>query len=56
MIKKILFCIFIGVLSFNAIATDTPQTPPTPNVPRVSIFSTTTDWAALTGLPLRQYV
>ena len=24
--------------------------------PRVSIFSTTTDWAALTGLPLRQYV
>lgn len=56
MIKKILFCIFIGALSFNAIATDTPQTPPTPNIPRVSIFSTTTDWAALTGLPLRQYV
>lgn len=23
--------------------------------PRVSIFSTTTDWAALTGLPLRQF-
>ena len=27
-----------------------------PPVPRVSIFSTTTDWAALTGLPLRQFV
>ena len=31
-------------------------TPPPPLQPRVSIFSTTTDWAALTGLPLRQFV
>ncbi len=30
------------------------DTPPPPQ-PRISIFSTTTDWAALTGLPLRQF-
>ena len=30
--------------------------PPPPMQPRVSIFSTTTDWAALTGLHLRQFV
>ena len=32
-----------------------PDTP-VPLTPRISIFSTTTDWAALTGLPLRQFV
>ncbi|MBO7559579.1 MAG: hypothetical protein J6T27_00265 [Alphaproteobacteria bacterium] len=54
MIKNFLFCFFALVLSLNSIADDTPT--PTPPAPRISIFSTTTDWAALTGLPLRQYV
>ncbi|MBQ6110312.1 MAG: hypothetical protein IJL05_02945 [Alphaproteobacteria bacterium] len=35
-----------------AIARTTTDTPP---VPRVSVFSTTVDWAAVTGLPWRQY-
>lgn len=30
-------------------------TPPAPITPRVSVFSTTVDWAAVTGLPWRQY-
>jgi len=34
----------------------TPVVPPSPApVPRVSIFSTTVDWTAVTGLSLRQY-
>ncbi|MBP5485277.1 MAG: hypothetical protein J6Y07_01035 [Alphaproteobacteria bacterium] len=59
MIKKFLLCIFSLVLSSQAPATDHPQNPPVspaPIAPRISIFSTTTDWAALTGLPLKQYV
>ena len=48
----LLFCV-----PMIAGATDTPQTPPPPApTPRISIFSTTTDWAALTGLPLRQFI
>ena len=54
--KKLLFVIFTIGLSSGAMATDHPQTPtPPPVAQRISIFSTTTDWAALTGLPLRQY-
>lgn len=53
--RRVLFSIFALGVSFMAMATDHPQTPSTPNTPRISIFSTTTDWAALTGLPLRQY-
>lgn len=56
MMKKLLV-LFGLVAPLYAIATDTPQTPPAPvPVSRVSIFSTTTDWAALTGLPLRQFI
>ena len=59
MMKKI-FALFMLIVPLAAIATDSPQTPPTPPAPapvqRISIFSTTTDWAALTGLPLRQFV
>jgi len=58
--KKVLITLFL-CLPMVAFATDTPSTPPTPPVPpaptpRVSVFSTTTDWSALTGLPLRQFV
>ncbi len=55
MINKLLLGMFAIILSFGVMAADEPV-PPTPAGPRVSIFSTTTDWAALTGLPLRQYV
>ena len=51
-IISLLICLF-GV---NAIAATTPPTPPTPIQPRVSIFSTTVDWEAVTGLRLNQYV
>lgn len=50
--KKIL-AFMLMVSPFVAYA-DTP-TPTPPVINRVSIFSTTTDWAALTGLPLRQF-
>lgn len=49
--KKIIALVAI-LMPICAMAADT--TPP-PMQPRVSIFSTTTDWAALTGLPLRQF-
>lgn len=44
-----LFLIFLS----GTVFADNQTTPPI--APRVSIFSTTTDWAALTGLPLGQY-
>lgn len=47
--RRMIFGILIALTPFFAIA-DNP-----PPGPRVSIFSTTTDWAALTGLPLRQF-
>jgi len=50
--KKIILGLLCATLSFGVFADD----PQIPLPPRVSIFSTTTDWAALTGLPLRQYV
>ena len=57
--NKLLIALFLCV-PMLAFGTDSPQTPtpPTPPAPtpRISIFSTTTDWAALTGLPLRQYI
>ena len=51
--KKIIALVAI-LMPIWAMAADT--TPPPPMQPRVSIFSTTTDWAAITGLPLRQFV
>ena len=50
--KNTLFAFLLLLMPFAAFCDN--QTPPP--VPRVSIFSTTTDWAALTGLPLRQFV
>ncbi len=52
--KKIIALVAI-LMPICAMAADTTPPPP-PMQPRVSIFSTTTDWAALTGLPLRQFV
>ena len=46
--KKII-CAILGIFIINnAIAADAPQ-------PRVSIFSTSTDWEAVTGLSLSEY-
>lgn len=45
--------LFLLLLSFPLVAiADTTN----PTVPRVSVFSTTVDWAAVTGLPWRQYI
>jgi hypothetical protein len=49
--KKIL-SIFIALVCFSAFAENTPDVP----APlRVSVFSTTVDWEAVTGLHLQQY-
>ncbi len=50
--RKMIFVIAMAILPFVASAADNPA--PLPG-PRISVFSTTTDWAALTGLPLRQF-
>lgn len=58
--KKIISALFLSVLvSYVAVAADAPSAPSKPNaptpVPRVSIFSTSTDWEAVTGLRLHEY-
>lgn len=54
--KKIIALLML-VAPLSVMATDNSEMPPAPLPgPRVSIFSTTTDWAALTGLPLRQFI
>jgi hypothetical protein len=61
---KFLSAIILSLMCVSAFATDSPQSSPTasaqPSTPvpqnRVSIFSTTVDWAGVTGLPLRQYI
>ena len=50
--KRIILCLAMAMIPWVANAADNPPVPP---VPRISLFSTTTDWAALTGLPLRQF-
>ena len=50
---KKLLTIFLSLVCISAFADD--EAPGIPPVPRVSLFSTSTDWAALTGLPWRQY-
>ncbi len=49
-IKPILLLLLCSQFAFADSAT-----PPAPITPRVSVFSTTVDWAAVTGLPWRQY-
>ena len=55
---KFLSAIFLSLLCINVFA-DTAPTPPLGPGPaivqRVSVFSTTVDWAAVTGLMLNQY-
>ena len=46
--KKILISIFCILFSVPAICADAPA-------PRISIFSTSTDWQAVTGLNLSEY-
>jgi len=46
--------IFFSLLCMNVFADTVAPVPPLPG-PRVSVFSTTVDWAAVTGLPLKQY-
>ncbi len=50
--KKTLVAFAIILSAFGAIADTPPAPPPTP---RVSVFSTSTDWQALTGLLLNEY-
>lgn len=56
---KFLTSVFLSLICLSAYATDTPITPgpitPSPTPARVSIFSTTVDWAAVTGFSLGQY-
>ena len=51
---RFLFGLILSIFCLSVYAADAPV-PPTPIKPRVSIFSTTVDWAAVTGLRLRQY-
>jgi hypothetical protein len=50
---RFLSALFLSLICLTAVADTVPPTPMP--VPRVSVFSTTVDWAAVTGLPLRQY-
>ena len=46
--------IILSIICLPTFADVVPPIPPMP-VPRVSVFSTTVDWEAVTGLSLRQY-
>ena len=46
--KKILFAFLLCITTLPAMSADAPA-------PRVSIFSTSTDWQAVTGLTLNEY-
>lgn len=55
---KFLSAIVLSLFSFAAIADTVVPTPPVPSpgpAQRVSVFSTTVDWSAVTGLRLNQY-
>ena len=49
--KRICMAIICAILAGHVAYADTPPPP----APRVSVFSTTTDWQALTGLSLNEY-
>ena len=51
---KLLFLLFVCTAAFADTITPPPPPGPVP-VQRVSVFSTTVDWAAVTGLPWNQY-
>ena len=48
---KYIYAIILSLICTVSVADDVPPMP----APRVSLFSTTVDWAAVTGLPLHQY-
>ena len=50
--KKFL-TLFLTLICFSAVADD--NTPPPQQPPRVSLFSTSVDWSAVTGLPWQQF-
>ena len=50
---KFLSLFLLCLLPVVAVSAETDK--PAPIAPRVSVFSTTVDWAAVTGLPWRQY-
>ena len=52
--KKTLIAFVVTMLGVTASFADTPPTTP-PLLRRVSIFSTSTDWQAITGLMLNEY-
>ena len=52
--KKVIFAILFAVLPSVVIADNTIPSDDE-EIKRISIFSTTTDWAALTQMPLRQF-
>lgn len=55
---RLIFPFVLSLICFSAFADTAPSTSPVPPVsmgPRVSVFSTTVDWAAVTGLRLNQY-
>ena len=49
-LMAMMFC--VAAIAADA---DKPGDKPTPTPTRVSIFSTSTDWSAVTGLPWAQY-
>ena len=49
--KKILFALLMGLVFGGAHAADSAA----PTSPRISVFSTSTDWQAVTGLRLNEY-
>lgn len=57
--KKILFVLFLVSFGFNSFAADSGTSTDTPPqqqpLPRVSIFSTSTDWQGLTGMLYYEY-
>ena len=55
---RFLSTLFLSLICCSVFADTQPVLPPAPGpapVHRVSVFSTTVDWAAVTGLPLNQY-
>ena len=48
---KYIYAIILSLICTVSVADDVPPMP----APRVSLFSTTVDWVAVTGLPLHQY-
>lgn len=57
MISRLIAFPLVAMMTFGAFAadSDTPSKPEAPVIRRYSIFSTSTDWEAVTGLPLAEY-